>query len=191
MKMPASCRSACGSVRGRNLHRRSGEVNCSACQEAWARYMVEWRSKNSDKVRANNKKHRSTHPDKPRDRSAQRIIYRKLNAETIRKQTREYRRARPEQGAQQSRVRRARKLSVPSEPYTTQQILDLWGTDCHLCGLPIDLVAPRHVGGPGWELGLHLDHDDPLSQGGADIKKNVKPAHGICNLRKRNLKQAA
>jgi len=49
---------------------------------------------------------------------------------------------------------------------------------------PIDLNAPRRVGIEGWELGLHLDHVIPLSKGGYDTIDNIRPTHGICNIRK-------
>jgi len=31
---------------------------------------------------------------------------------------------------------------------------------------------------------LHIDHLVPLAKGGSDTLENVRPAHGICNLRK-------
>ena len=80
--------------------------------------------------------------------------------------------------------RRALKLNAPSEQYTTQQILDLYGTDCHICKEPIDLSAPRQAGRKGWEMGLHLEHVIPLILGGTDLIENVKPSHGICNITK-------
>ena len=82
------------------------------------------------------------------------------------------------------RERRAKKLSVPHEPYTAEIILQVHGTRCHLCGDEINLDAPRRSDMVGWEKGLHLDHVTPLAKGGSDLIINVKPAHGICNLRK-------
>ncbi len=80
-----------------------------------------------------------------------------------------------------NRLRRARKNAVVSEKYTKQDVLDKWGTDCHICKQPIDLSAPR-VGSNG----LHLDHVIPISKGGPDTLSNVKPAHGRCNISKHN-----
>ena len=66
--------------------------------------------------------------------------------------------------------------------YSDQQVLETYGTNCHICSLPIDLDAPRKTGDPGWEKGLHIDHVYPLSKGGLDTLENVRPAHGKCNV---------
>jgi 5-methylcytosine-specific restriction endonuclease McrA len=79
---------------------------------------------------------------------------------------------------------RARRAGVESEPYTVNQVISLFGSTCHLCGLEIDLLAPRKVGSAGWESGLHLDHVKPIALGGSDTINNIRPSHGICNLRK-------
>jgi 5-methylcytosine-specific restriction endonuclease McrA len=84
-----------------------------------------------------------------------------------------------------ARVRRARLLEAYREPYSTDDVLRMWGIACHLCGEVVDLDAPRHVlakENEGWQRGLHLDHVIPISQGGPDIVENVKPSHAVCNL---------
>lgn len=86
--------------------------------------------------------------------------------------------------AKDSRKRRAAKNSATHEDYTTQQVIDTYGTNCHLCGEPIDLLASRRAGVGDWRKGLHLDHVLPLALGGPDTLSNVKPAHAECNLRK-------
>jgi len=83
-----------------------------------------------------------------------------------------------------SSSRRALKNQVNSEPYTTADVLNTYGSACHICNLPIDLDAPRKMGKPNWEKGLNIDHIIPLSKGGPDTLSNVKPAHGLCNARK-------
>lgn len=108
--------------------------------------------------------------------------YREANKE----RTAAWRRANPELSAKNVRKRRARKMAVPSEPYTAQDVLDRWGTDCWICGEPIDLTAPRKVGVAGWERGLHLEHSVDLALKGHDTLDNVKPAHGKCNLTKKS-----
>lgn len=83
------------------------------------------------------------------------------------------------------RRRRAMEADVYSEPYSRSDVLEKWGTDCHLCQQPIDLDAPAHSSSAEsneWEKGLHLDHVIPISIGGPDILENVKPAHASCNL---------
>lgn len=80
------------------------------------------------------------------------------------------------------RYRQARKNG--QEFYTKNDVLNRWGTNCHICSKPIDLEAPTQCGEPGWKKGLHLDHVIPLSKGGPDTLENVKPAHGGCNIAK-------
>jgi 5-methylcytosine-specific restriction endonuclease McrA len=80
--------------------------------------------------------------------------------------------------------RRAQKLDNGYEDYSEQQVLDLYGTKCHICLLEVDLLAPRKCGELGWQNGLHIDHLMPISKGGPDTLHNVRPAHGKCNLSK-------
>lgn len=87
----------------------------------------------------------------------------------------------PEAALNDRRKRVARKREVEHRPYTAQQVLERYGSNCHLCGDPIDLSAPRWTAIPGYELGLHLDHVIRLSEGGPDTIENIRPAHGICN----------
>ena len=86
--------------------------------------------------------------------------------------------------ASSKRKRRAIQLSVESEPYTEADVLHLYGIECHICEKTIDLSAPRKVGVEGWEQGLHLDHVVALAKGGNDTLTNVKPSHGLCNIKK-------
>ena len=90
-----------------------------------------------------------------------------------------------ERNSANNRRRRAQVAAVPSEPYTTQQVLDFYGTSCHLCLGKIDLSAPRSAyEGSNWEFGLHVDHVIPISKGGPDVLGNVRPSHAICNMKK-------
>ena len=66
--------------------------------------------------------------------------------------------------------------------YSDSDVLSTYGIDCHICQTSIDLNAPRQVGQPGWEKGLHIDHVYPLSKGGLDTLENVRPSHGQCNI---------
>ena len=68
--------------------------------------------------------------------------------------------------------------------FTANTVLEMYGTDCHICNKPISLDAPRRSGLPNWELSLHIDHVQPLSKGGDDTLENVRPAHAQCNMRK-------
>ena len=74
--------------------------------------------------------------------------------------------------------RRAAKLKVTTEDFTRQDVLDKWGTDCHICKKPVDL--------DNW----HQDHVVPLQpkegKPGEHTLENVKPSHPICNIKKGN-----
>ena len=121
------------------------------------------------------------------------------NKEHIRRQQQEYQRVNrdknaalqkgfrkrhPDKAASYQRKRRAYLKNCISKPYTVVQILNTYGTNCHICHSPIDLNAPRKIGILGWRHGLHIDHLTPISKGGSDTLDNVRPAHGACNLSK-------
>jgi len=80
-------------------------------------------------------------------------------------------------------LREVRGNAIQS-PYTREEVLDRYGSICHLCQEPIDLTLPKRVGYKGWEYGLHLDHVIPLSKGGDDTIENIRPSHGKCNIKK-------
>ena len=82
------------------------------------------------------------------------------------------------------RARRARLKNSITIAYTESQVMSTYGTSCNICGLEIDFLAPRQVGKKGWEMGLHIDHLLPIARGGSDTLDNVRPTHGLCNLRK-------
>jgi len=84
----------------------------------------------------------------------------------------------------QSHKRRALLRGNEHIPYTEQEVLDLHGTNCHICLEPIDFNAPRWTAKPGWQKGLHMEHVKASSKNGANNISNVKPAHGLCNLLK-------
>ena len=90
-------------------------------------------------------------------------IYQKNHKEQLKDYAKKYMKENPDWSERGWRRRRARKLNVKTHAYTIEDILFLWGTDCYLCGEPIDLETSRRPGLPGWERGLHLDHVLPLS----------------------------
>ena len=83
---------------------------------------------------------------------------------------------------------RGLRLKGIKKSYTLTQIINLYGTVCHVCSDPIDMEAPRRIGAKGWQHGLHIDHVLPVGMGGTDTIENLRPTHGICNLRKGNRK---
>lgn len=68
--------------------------------------------------------------------------------------------------------------------YSEKDVIETYGTLCHICNEEIDMDAPRQCGKPGWERALHIDHVYPLSKGGTDTLDNVRPSHGECNIKK-------
>ena len=115
--------------------------------------------------------------------------YSAKNAETARQRSKKWRNDNKDKRARQHNNRRAMKRKVAWERYSEDEVISLHGTQCHLCGGEIDMNANRKPGADGWEKGLHIDHVVDLSRGGSDTLDNVKPSHGICNLRKPKAKR--
>lgn len=63
-------------------------------------------------------------------------------------------------------------------------VIKFYGSDCYICGGPINMDASRVVGELDWEYGLHIDHVVPKKLGGTDELHNLRPAHGLCNVKK-------
>jgi 5-methylcytosine-specific restriction endonuclease McrA len=167
-------------------------------KEKISQYAKGYRQANLEKLKQKEKEYYQANREKV---SQRRKDDRQANPEKFRKRDREYRQANPEVSKiwaqenlervreltrESARKRRALKLQNGHSPYSEAAILSLHGTNCHLCNQPIDFDAPRQIGKPGWELGLHIDHVIPISKGGSDTLKNVKPAHGLCNITKNN-----
>ena len=150
----------CGTFRGYQKHYRDKTKPCQPCRDAASLHLKQDYENNPGKRKR------------------------------IRDNAKKWRENNPDKRARQKARRRAKKKNNKFEPYTLEQVLNRYGTNCHICSDPIDLNAPRQCGLPGWELALHLDHVIPIYLGGADSIKNVKPSHAICNLRKSTKKPA-
>lgn len=183
---------------GNNKSKKDGLS--SECKKCHANQVAKWRKENPEeqkrRSRAQFAKSRQRENDRRKkrywdnwelERQKARERY-QVTAEQQRQASREWRANNPEKLAIQNRSTRARRKNVLSERYTKDEVLAKWGTNCHLCGNAIDLDAPRYNGTLGWENGLHLDHVIPLINGGDDTLDNVKPAHGLCNLKKGKMK---
>jgi 5-methylcytosine-specific restriction endonuclease McrA len=163
--------------RTRGYSRRYYKNNKNAVKERASKM----REKDKEKIKELHKVWRLKNPEKIK------LARQRTNAKTpesIKASKTKYNKANPDIRERNSRKRRAWKCGAPSDSYTSQQILSLYGTDCHLCHEPIDLTAPRSTHYAGWERGLHLDHVIPLSKGGTNLISNIRPSHGLCNLRK-------
>jgi hypothetical protein len=99
--------------------------------------------------------------------------YKKDNVEIVRKYSRRL-----------GSKRRALEKNNGYNKYTEDQIFELYGTNCYLCDMPINLNAPRKTGVPGWRSGLQIEHFVDIAKGGPDTLENVRPSHGWCNLTK-------
>jgi 5-methylcytosine-specific restriction endonuclease McrA len=138
----------------------------SKCKSCHNEYVNKLRRDNPEINRVRNKKHRNKYREK------------------ILEQDRLWKKNNPESRRRSDRKRRALEKTNSHEPYTEQQVLDLYGNNCYLCDMPIDMNNSRQVGKPGWRTGLHIEHLIPISQGGSDNISNVRPSHGWCNLSK-------
>ena len=76
----------------------------------------------------------------------------------------------------------ARRRGVHHEDWTEKQLLETYGTDCYICHEPIDFNAPRV--GQGSDRSLWPDHVIPMSRGGENTIRNVRPCHSMCNRTK-------
>jgi len=83
------------------------------------------------------------------------------------------------------RRREALKNNAIVEKYIDLDVINLYGSICHICNKKIDLSASRRCGiGYNWQNGLHIDHVIPIIMGGSDTLDNVRPSHAICNIKK-------
>ena len=170
----------------------------SYCKSCSARRSAEYRQNNKEQVKKSKKEHYQNNKEKIleqqkeyyQNNKEQKKEYRKEyyqnNKEQIKESQKEYHQNNPHKAREKARKRRALKQKNIHKPYTEDQVLEKYGTNCHICKEDINLLANRSPGAPGWERGLHIDHVIPLSKGGADSLNNVKPAHGLCNLQKNN-----
>lgn len=163
-------------------------------REEYLAYQKEYRTKNREALLEQKRLHRLANLKEHRERerqsyqkrkekiSAQKREYYLKNKEKINRKSKEYFAKNPHKILEYSHRRRAAVKNNGFEKYTLQEALDLYGTNCFICGKEIDLSASRLVGKPGWENGLHLDHVIPILEGGPDTLFNVRPTHGKCNL---------
>lgn len=182
-----------GTMKGYRQHNKpyaAGEDMCQLCKDARADYMREYRKANPD-IMSDTYKRRWARADRELSKLKSRE-WRHKNRKHANAYQRNLRKDNPrflELHNAASRRRRARIMGQGFEFYTDTDVLNRYGTCCHLCGLEVDLDAPRSARGRGalglgWEEGLHIDHVIPIAIGGPDTLDNVRPAHARCNLSK-------
>ena len=152
----------CGSTAGHAAHKYKKEPPCADCKKAVNEYMRQRRKNNFEKLSESNRRYYLLHKE-------QRIEYNRKNLKKL---------------LRNNMQRKTRKRQNGYSAYTESEILELYGSLCHICGIGVDLEASRKIGKENWELGLHFDHVIPIAKGGADTLENVRPAHALCNIRK-------
>jgi 5-methylcytosine-specific restriction endonuclease McrA len=175
-----------GSIKGYRQHYKRKQSPCQLCKDARAAHMRQYRKDNPEIMKASNKR-RWARADKDLAKQKQ-AEWRNKNRDHANACQRNLRKDNPrflELNNATSRRRRARIRNQGFEFFTETDVLNAYGSDCHLCSKPIDLAAPRRATfGTNWEKGLHIDHIIPIAKGGPDILDNVRPAHAVCNLSK-------
>lgn len=195
-RLEPTVRKGCSTGTGYRMHLRNNESPCQACyfgkravEKAWIEKNKEhhdnrkkqYALENKEKIKARKQAYRERNKEAIKAYTAN---YQQVNAEKIKVQKNAYKKANPELIVEISQRRRARKLEAPNDGHTIKDVLELYGSNCHICNEPIDLEAPRSTKKEGWKKGLHIDHLIPLSRGGTNLLENVRPSHGICNLLK-------
>ena len=171
----------CGTNAGYQKHCVDKTNKCDLCKNAHYEYLKSYYLKNEKKLKEKRSKKYLENQNEMILKSAQ---YRANNPDASKNYQKKYRQLNPESKRSSERRRRAKKFENGYEMYKESLILDLYGSECHICLMPIDLSAPRQSGLDGWEMGLHIDHVIPLSKGGPDTIENVRPSHGSCNVKK-------
>ena len=188
----------CGTYAGYRKHHNHKTKPCVECLAACREYSKKRYEATSDrkrmlaKVRNRNPKRKAyikAYKQKNKDHILQKQrLYVEANRQKVAEQKKQWKLDNPEKNLEHNRkaerARRARLKNSITISYTESQVISTYGTNCNICGLEIDLNATRQVGKNGWQMGLHIDHLIPIAKGGSDTLENVRPTHGLCNLRK-------
>ena len=191
-KLPSVIREKCGTYAGYRAHQNRKEITCQSCCDAATAHAAQWKSANPNAYkayRARNAKRknalaRNRYAKNPKSQKEANKAWHFANREKVHVRQKQYKTEHPEKIREHSRTRRARVRGNGFSPYTEAQVHELYGYDCHICGEPIDMTAPRHTAKKGWERGLHIDHKLALANGGRDDLENARPSHGLCNQKK-------
>jgi len=130
-------------------------------------YSKQWQKDNKEQVAERKKQYREDNKERIAEYAKQ---YKQDNKEQILEYNKQWQKDNKELVNAKNAKRRAIKRGVTVENFTAQDVLDMWGTVCHICFDPIDLND--------W----HMDHVYPLSKGGEHSLNNVKPSHPKCNM---------
>lgn len=141
-------------------------------------YSREYRKNNLEKCRAAIAKWHEENAEYIKEQAAK---YREENRDSIRARGKEYYRKNYDKREGYSRKRRALKASQPHEPYTREEVVELHGSVCYLCGGEVDMSLPW-----GNDRSPSMDHLWPLNVPGGpgDVLSNMWVTHAVCNIRK-------
>lgn len=110
------------------------------------------------------------------------LNYYKTNRAVRLEQMKAYDKNNPEGQRRSTRKFKSLKRGVHYEDWTEQEVLNTYGSDCYICNKTIDFNAPRV--GKGSDNSFWPDHVIPISRGGEDTIRNVRPCHRKCNEHK-------
>lgn len=166
MPTPSSPNGARGTTKGFSQHRTAGTEPCAECLEA---------------QRAHGRAKYHATKDQYREK---RNAYAAARREAKREELREYDRRYYQEHKDRSRViRRARHTRAKAtwDGHTTETIIKAHGSDCYLCGTPVDPGLPV-----GYSDSPQRDHVVPLTdpESPGDVIENVRLTHARCNLAK-------
>ena len=188
----------CGTYAGYKKHKNNKTQICDECRQAYRKYdrqryyaTIE-RRKELAKIRNARPEHKAyirAYKQKNKEHILQKQrLYVEANRQKVAEQKKQWKLDNPDKNLEHNRkaerARRARLKNSITISYTESQVISTYGTNCNICGLDIDFNATRQVGKSGWQMGLHIDHLIPIAKGGSDTLENVRPTHGLCNLRK-------
>lgn len=83
----------------------------------------------------------------------------------------------PDKTRAKAQRRRAAKAKADNDNHTDQQVWELYGTDCYLCGTQVVENGKRL---PNY----HEEHVVPISRGGDNTLENVRASCSACNFSK-------
>ena len=177
----------CGTYAGAISHYKNKEELCTDCRKAHQDYRKSYYQENKQKAIEYAKSQNEANPEKYRARMKS---WREANYEKYIAGIKKWNQNNPEKVKENARSGDRRRRAILNnslhEKYSDQEVLKRYGIKCHICKQAIDLDAPRSTHVKGWEKGLHIDHVIPISKGGSDTLDNVRPAHGLCNIKKKN-----
>lgn len=166
---------------------RGGPGFRSKCKKCMRMQGKQWRENNKEAIKQKREEKKEWHSeyykkwreDNKEYRSEYHRQWREDNKEHLTEYFRQYLKDnREKRYANNARREAIKKGAAVGKDFTRQDVLDKWGTDCHICGEPIDLDE--------W----HQDHVIPLQpeegEPGPHTLDNVKPSHPDCNMSKGN-----